>query len=40
MGADLLIILSDIDGLYKKVSNKKSLIKEVNVINEKVLFSS
>jgi len=36
VGADLLIILSDVDGLYKKVSNKKSLIKEVDVINEKV----
>ena len=35
-GADLLIILSDIDGLYKKVSNKKSLIKEVNVVDEKI----
>ena len=36
IGADLLIILSDVDGLYKKISNKKSLIKEVNVVNEKV----
>ena len=36
VGADLLIILSDIDGLYKKVSNKKSLIKEVNVVDEKI----
>jgi len=36
IGADLLIILSDVDGLYEKVSNKKSLIKEVDVINEKI----
>ena len=36
IGADLLIILSDIDGLYEKISNKKSLVKEVSVINEKV----
>jgi glutamate 5-kinase len=36
VGADLLIILSDVDGLYKKVSDKKSLIKEVNIINEKI----
>ncbi len=35
IGADLLIVLSDVDGLYKKSSNKKSLIKEVkNVDNE------
>ncbi len=37
VGADLLIILSDIDGLYERTSNKKSLIKEVNIIDEKVL---
>ena len=36
IGADLLIILSDVDGLYEKISNKKSLIKEVDVINEKI----
>jgi glutamate 5-kinase len=36
VGADLLIILSDVDGLYKKVSNKKILIKEVSTINEKI----
>ena len=36
VGADLLIILSDVDGLYEKISNKKSLIKEVNVIDAKV----
>jgi glutamate 5-kinase len=36
IGADLLIILSDVDGLYQKISNKKSLIKEVDVINEKI----
>jgi len=36
IGADLLIILSDVDGLYEKKSNKKYLIKEVNVINEKI----
>jgi len=36
VGADLLIILSDVDGLYEKISNKKNLIKEVDVVNEKV----
>ncbi len=36
VGADLLIILSDVDGLYKKISNKKSLIKEVNDVNENI----
>jgi len=36
VGADLLIILSDVDGLYKEISNKKSLIREVDVINDKV----
>ena len=36
IGADLIIILSDVDGLYQKISNKKSLIKEVDVINEKI----
>ena len=33
IGADLLIILSDVDGLYKTVSNKKSLIKKVEIID-------
>jgi len=36
VGADLLVILSDVDGLYKSVLNKKSLIKEINVVDEKV----
>ena len=36
IGADLLIILSDVDGLYEKISNKKSLIKQVDIVNEKV----
>ena len=36
IGADLLIILSDVDGLYKTVSNKKSLIKKVEVINNNI----
>ena len=36
VGADLLIILSDVNGLYKEISNKKSLIREVDVINDKV----
>ena len=36
IGADLLIILSDIDGLYERISNKKSLVKIVDVINEKI----
>jgi glutamate 5-kinase len=37
IGADLLIILSDVDGLYKKTSNKKSLVKEVNIIDKNIL---
>ena len=37
IGADLLIVLSDIDGLYKKSLNKKSLIKEVKEIDNKIL---
>jgi len=36
IGADLLIILSDVDGLYEKILNKKSLIKQVDIVNEKV----
>jgi len=36
VGADLLIILSDVDGLYEKISNKKSLIEEVDVVSEKI----
>ena len=36
IGADLLIILSDVDGLYKTISNKKSLIKKVEVIDSSV----
>tara|TARA_B100000780_G_C21090701_1_gene439565 strand:- start:396 stop:1493 length:1098 start_codon:yes stop_codon:yes gene_type:complete len=36
VGADLLIILSDVDGLYEKRSNKKSLIKEVTIIDENI----
>ena len=36
IGADLLIILSDVENIYKNTSNKKSLIKEVDIINEKV----
>jgi glutamate 5-kinase len=36
IGADLLIIFSDVDGLYENVSNKKNLIKEVDIINENV----
>ena len=37
VGADLLIILSDVDGLYETISNKKSLIKKVEVIDSRVL---
>ena len=36
IGADLLIIFSDVDGLYKVSSNKKSLITKVNNIDEKI----
>jgi len=38
IGADLLIILSDVDGLYESVSNKKSLIKKIEVIDNNILF--
>jgi len=37
IGADLLIILSDVNGLYESVSNKKSLIKKVGVIDDSIL---
>ena len=37
IGADLLIILSDVDGLYETISNKKSLVKKVKVIDNNVL---
>jgi glutamate 5-kinase len=33
IGADLLIILSDVDGLYESISNKKSLIKKIETID-------
>ena len=36
IGADLLIILTDVDGLYKTIANKKSLIKKVEVINNQI----
>ena len=36
IGADLLIILSDVDGLYEQISNKKSLIREVDILDKKV----
>ena len=35
IGADTLIILSDVDGLYD-LTNKKKIIKTVNIINEKI----
>ena len=35
IGADTLIILSDVDGLYD-LSNKKKIIKIVNIIDEKI----
>jgi glutamate 5-kinase len=35
IGADALIILSDVDGLYD-ISNKKKIIKTVNIIDEKI----
>ena len=35
IGADTLIILSDVDGLYN-LSNKKKIIKTVNIIDEKI----
>ena len=36
IGADLLIILSDVDGLYETVSNRKSLVKKVEVIDDNI----
>ena len=35
IGADTLIILSDVDGLYD-LTNKKKIIKTVNIIDEKI----
>ena len=35
IGADTLIILSDVDGLYD-LANKKKIIKTVNIIDEKI----
>jgi len=37
IGADLLIILSDVDGLYESISNKKTLIKKVEAIDNDIL---
>jgi glutamate 5-kinase len=37
IGADLLVILSDVDGLYETISNKKSLINKVKVINSNII---
>ena len=34
IGADLLIVLSDVDGLYESISNKKSLIKKIETIDD------
>tara|TARA_B100001063_G_C16733082_1_gene540415 strand:+ start:518 stop:1615 length:1098 start_codon:yes stop_codon:yes gene_type:complete len=36
IGADLLIILSDVNGLYKTISNKKSLVKKVEKIDNSI----
>ena len=36
IGADLLIILSDVNGLYKTISNKKSLIKKVELLDNNI----
>jgi len=36
IGADLLIILSDVDGLYECVSNKKSLVKKIKTIDSNI----
>ena len=33
IGADLLIIFSDVDGLYESISNKKSLVKKIEIID-------
>ena len=37
IGADLLIILSDVDGLYETTLNKKNLIKTVTIIDKNIL---
>jgi glutamate 5-kinase len=36
IGADLLIILSDVDGLYESISNKKSLVKKIETIDKNI----
>ena len=36
IGADLLIILSDVDGLYESISNKKSLVKKIETIDNDI----
>ena len=36
IGADLLIILSDVDGLYESISNKKSLVKRIETIDSNI----
>ena len=36
IGADLLIILSDVDGLYEKSLNKRNLVQEVRKIDNKI----
>ena len=36
IGADLLIVLSDVDGLYESISNKKSLIKKIETIDSHI----
>ena len=37
IGADLLIILSDVDGLYRKSLKQKKLIQEVKKIDSQIL---
>jgi glutamate 5-kinase len=36
IGADLLIILSDVDGFYESISNKKSLVKKIETIDSNI----
>jgi glutamate 5-kinase len=40
VGADTLIIFTDVDGLYKNNNTKKKLIKEVKILNKEILASA
>jgi len=40
VGADTLIIFTDVDGLYKNNNTKKKLINEVKILNKEILASA